>query len=193
MGKKLKRRFFEKPTLKVAKELLGKYLVVKKGGKLASGKIVETEAYIGKKDPASHAYRGVTPRTKLMFGKPGYAYIYLTYGMYYCLNFITEKEGFPAAVLVRAVEPKEGLDLMIKRRKIKKIENLTNGPGKLCKAFGLDKFLNGADICSDVIWIEDRGENPEKIISASRIGIKFGKDKKWRFYIPENGFVSQAK
>ncbi len=191
MGKKLKRRFFEKPTLKVAKELLGKYLVVKKRGKLLSGKIVETEAYIGKKDPASHAYRGVTPRTKLMFGKPGYAYIYLTYGMYYCLNFITEKEGFPAAVLVRAVEPKEGLDLMIKRRKIKKIENLTNGPGRLCKAFGLDKSLNGADICSDVIWIEDRGENPEKIVSASRIGIKVGKDKKWRFYIAENGYVSK--
>ena len=191
MGKKLKRRFFEKPTLKVAKELLGKYLVVKKRGKLASGKIVETEAYIGKKDPASHAYRGVTPRTKLMYGKPGYAYIYLTYGMYYCLNFITEKEGFPAAILVRAVEPKEGLDLMIKRRKIKKIENLTNGPGRLCKAFGLDKSLNGADICSDVIWIEDRGENPEKITSASRIGIKVGKDKKWRFYIEENRFVSK--
>lgn len=191
MGKKLKRRFFEKPTLKVAKELLGKYLVMKKRGKLASGKIVETEAYIGKKDPASHAYRGVTPRTKLMFGEPGYAYIYLTYGMYYCLNFITEKEGFPAAVLVRAVEPKEGLDLMIKRRKIKKIENLTNGPGKVCKAFGLDKSLNGADTCSDVIWIEDRGENPEKIVSASRIGIKFGKGKKWRFYIEENRFVSK--
>jgi len=191
MGKKLKRRFFEKPTLKVAKELLGKYLVVKKRGKLVYGKIVETEAYIGKKDPASHAYRGVTPRTKLMFGEPGYAYIYLTYGMYYCLNFITEKEGFPAAVLVRAVEPKEGLDLMIKRRKIKNKENLTNGPGKVCKAFGLDKSLNGADICSDVIWIEDRGENPEKIVSASRIGIKVGKDKKWRFYIEENRFVSK--
>lgn len=191
MGKKLKRKFFEKPTLKVAKELLGKYLVVKKRGGLASGKIVETEAYIGKKDPASHAYRGVTPRTKLMYGKPGYAYIYLTYGMYYCLNFITEKEGFPAAVLVRAVEPKEGLDLMIKRRKIKKIENLTNGPGKLCKAFGLDKSLNGADICSDVIWIEDRKENPEKIVSASRIGINVGKGKKWRFYIAENRFVSK--
>lgn len=191
MGKKLKRSFFKKPTLKVAKELLGKYLVVKKGGKLVSGKIVETEAYIGKKDPASHAYIGVTPRTKLMFGKPGYAYIYLTYGMYYCLNFVTERDGFPAAVLVRAVEPKEGLDLMIKRRKIKNKENLTNGPGKVCKAFGLDKKLNGADICSDVIWIEDRGENPEKIISASRIGIKAGKDKKWRFYIQGNGFVSK--
>jgi len=191
MGKKLRRSFFERPTLRVAKELLGKYLVVEKEGDYVSGKIVETEAYIGKNDPASHAYRGLTPRTRLMFGKPGFTYIYLTYGMYYCLNFVTEKAGFPAAVLIRAVEPKEGVDLMIKRRKTKKIENLTNGPGKLCIAFGLDKSLNGADLCSDLIWVEDREDKTDRIVSASRIGINEGKDKKWRFYIPENGFVSK--
>ncbi len=191
MVRKLKRNFYEKRTLKVAKELLGKYLVVKKGKRLLSGKIVETEAYIGKNDPASHAYRGVTPRTKLMFGKPGYAYIYFTYGMYYCLNFVTEREGFPAAVLIRAVEPKEGIDLFIKRRNTKKLENLTNGPGKVCLAFGLGKRLNGVDLCSDIIWVEDRGEKPERIVSASRIGIKEGEDKKWRFYISKNEFVSR--
>jgi len=191
MRKKLKRGFFEKPTLEVAKKLLGKYLVVQGGKKLLSGKIVEAEAYIGKNDPASHAFAGMTQRTKLMFGEPGYTYIYLTYGMYYCLNFVTEKKGFPAAVLIRAVEPKEGVDLMLKRRRVRKSENLTNGPGKLCLAFGLDKRLNGVDLCSDVIWVEDRGEIPQRVVSTSRVGIKEGREKKWRFYIPENGFVSK--
>jgi DNA-3-methyladenine glycosylase len=194
MRKKLKRYFYNQPTLKVAKNLLGKYLVMKSGKDLLSGKIVETEAYIGKSDPASHAYRGVTPRNKIMFGKPGFAYIYLTYGMYHCLNFVTEKDGFPAAVLIRALEPEEGIEMMMRNRKISEIKNLTNGPGKLCQALELDRNLNGADLCSNgerKIWVEDRKEKPGKITSTSRIGIDEGKDKKWRFYIKGNKFVSK--
>jgi DNA-3-methyladenine glycosylase len=208
MKKKLDRKFYNRPTLKVAKELLGKYLVVEKGGIYVSGKIVETEAYIGRNDPASHAHRGMTPRNEVMFGDPGYAYVYFTYGMHHCLNFVTEKKGFPAATLIRALEPMDGIEIMRKRRKIEDLKNLTNGPAKLCQALGIDRTLNGADICSDIIYIEDRslnrtvqarGNRPTKIASTSRIGIlkippkagNEGKDKKWRFYIENNKFVSK--
>jgi DNA-3-methyladenine glycosylase len=200
MKKRLDRKFYNRPTLKVAKELLGKYLVVEKDGNYVSGKIVETEAYIGPDDPASHAYRGMTPRNKVMFGDSGYAYVYLTYGMHHCLNFVTERKRFPAAVLIRALEPVEGVDLMKKRRKTDDLKNLTNGPAKLCQALGIDRALNGADLCSDIIYVEDRGLNrtvqargttPAEIISTSRIGIKEGKDKRWRFYIENNEFVSK--
>ena len=191
MKKKLNRKFYNRPTLKVARELLGKYLVVKKEGTYVSGKIVETEAYIGPDDPASHAYRGMTRRNKVMFGDPGYAYVYLTYGMHHCLNFVTERKGFPAAVLIRALEPSEGIEIMRKRRKIEDLKNLTNGPAKVCQALGIDRTLNGADLCSDVIYVEDRENEPAKIVFTSRIGIKEGKDKKWRFYIENNEFVSK--
>lgn len=191
MKKKLNRKFYNRPTLKVARELLGKYLVVEKEGTYVSGKIVETEAYIGPDDPASHAYRGMTPRNKVMFGDPGYAYVYLTYGMHHCLNFVTEREGFPAAVLIRALEPSCGIEIMKRRRKIDALKNLTTGPAKLCQALGIDRTLNGADLCSDTIFVEDHGNKPNKIISTSRVGIKEGKDKKWRFYIEKNEFVSK--
>jgi DNA-3-methyladenine glycosylase len=230
MKKRLERKFYDRPTLKVAKELLGKYLVVEKDGNHVSGKIVETEAYIGPNDPASHAYRGLTPRNKVMFGDPGYAYVYLTYGMHRCLNFVTERKGFPAAVLIRALEPVEGIEIMEKRRKIEgrllgrglvlkarpeglnprpslrtgvqplsehegrrteNLKSLTDGPAKLCQALGIDRSLNGADLCSDIIYAEDRGNKPTKIVATSRIGIKEGKEKKWRFYIENNEFVSK--
>jgi DNA-3-methyladenine glycosylase len=209
MKKRLNRKFYNRSTLKVAKELLGKYLVNEKDGNYVSGKIVETEAYIGPDDPASHAYRGVTPRNKVMFGDPGYAYIYFTYGMHHCLNFVTEREGFPAAVLIRALEPADGIEIMKERRKTKDLKSLTNGPAKLCQALGIDRTLNGADLCSDIIYVEDRGLNhavqargmkhmvhthgdkPTKIVATSRIGIKEGKEKKWRFYIANNEFVSK--
>jgi DNA-3-methyladenine glycosylase len=191
MKRRLSRGFYNRPTLKVAKELLGKYLVIEKDGKYVSGKIVETEAYIGPDDPASHAYRGLTPRNKVMFGYPGYAYVYLTYGMHHCLNFVTERKGFPAAVLIRALEPADGIEIIKKRRKVKDLENLTNGPAKLCQTLGIDRTLNGVDLCSDIIYLEDRGNKPTKIVSTSRIGIKEGKEKKWRFYIENNEFVSK--
>jgi DNA-3-methyladenine glycosylase len=191
MVKKLDRKFYDRPSLKVARELLGKYLVVQKDGRLLSGKIVETEAYIGFKDPASHAYKGMTPRNEVMFGYPGYAYVYLTYGMHHCLNLVTERNGYPAAVLIRALEPADGVELMKKRRGSQNLKDLTSGPAKLCKALGIDRKLNGADLCSDLIYVEDRGEVIKKIASSSRIGIKEGKKKNWRFYIKNNEFVSR--
>jgi DNA-3-methyladenine glycosylase len=191
MVKKLDRKFYDRPTIRVAKELLGKYLVIQKDDNLLSGKIVETEAYIGFKDPASHAYRGMTPRNKVMFGDPGYAYVYLTYGMHHCLNLVTEKDGYPAAVLIRALEPTEGIELMKKRRRCQNIKDLTSGPAKLCQALGIDRSLNGADLCSDMIYVEDRGENIREIVSSSRIGINEGKQKNWRFLIENNEFVSR--
>ena len=200
MKKTLNRKFYNRSTLKVARELLGKHLVVKKGRNYVSGKIVETEAYVGKNDPASHAHQGMTPRNKVMFGDPGYAYVYLTYGMHHCLNFVTERKGFPAAVLIRAVEPTDGIQIMKRRRKIADLKNLTSGPAKLCQAFGIDRTLNGADLCSDIIYVEDRGVNrtvqargnkPTKAVSTSRIGVNEGKEKKWRFHIENNEFVSR--
>jgi DNA-3-methyladenine glycosylase len=209
MKQRLNREFYNRSTLEVARELLGKYLVVKKEGTYVSGKIVETEAYIGPDDPASHAYRGMTPRNQVMFGDPGYAYVYLTYGMHHCLNFVTERKGFPAAVLIRALEPTDGIEIMKRRRNTVEnpdlrskssgsktkggddLKNLTNGPAKLCQALGIDRTLNRADLCADIIYVEDRGNKPTKIISTSRIGVKEGKDKKWRFYIENNEFVSR--
>ena len=191
MRMKVRREFYNRPTLKVAKELLGKYLVVNINGKKLSGKIVETEAYRGPYDPASHAYGGMTPRNRIMFGEPGHAYVYFTYGMYYCLNVITERKGVPAAVLIRALEPKEGIVIMKRRRKKEKPEDLTSGPGKLCQAMGINKTLYGADLTGQTIYVEDRGEKAGKIISTNRIGIDEGKEKKWRFYLKDNRFVSR--
>jgi DNA-3-methyladenine glycosylase len=191
MVTKLDRQFYDRPTLKVAKELLGKYLVVKMNGEILSGKIVETEAYIGYKDPASHAYRGMTPRNSVMFGDPGYAYVYFTYGMHHCLNLVTEKSGYPAAVLLRALEPVQGIETMQNRRKLKSLTDLASGPAKLCQALGVDLKLNGTDMCSDIIYVEDRGETIEKIGSSSRIGITEEKKRKWRFFIRNNEYVSR--
>ncbi len=191
MRSRLTREFYDRSTLQVAKELLGKYLVVQKDGHLLSGKIVETEAYIGYKDPASHAYRRMTPRNRVMFGEPGYTYVYITYGMHHCLNLVTERKEYPAAVLIRALEPAFGIELMKKRRGRQRLKDLTSGPAKLCQALNIDRKLNGVDLCSDIIYVEDRGELVEKIASSSRIGIKQGKEKRWRFYVKNNEFVSR--
>jgi DNA-3-methyladenine glycosylase len=191
MTKKLNRNFYNRPTLKVAKELLGKYLVVQANGEILTGKIVETEAYIGYKDPASHAYRGMTLRNRVMFGDPGYAYVYFTYGMHHCLNLVTEKKGYPAAVLIRALEPMQGIEIMQNRRKRKSLTDLASGPAKLCQALGVDRKFNGEDLCSDSIWVEDRGEEIKSISSSARIGIKEKDKKNWRFLIRNNEFVSR--
>ena len=191
MTKRLPRCFYDRPTLKVARELLGKYLVVKKDRHLLSGKIVETEAYDGFKDPASHAHRGMTPRNEVMFGSPGHAYVYLTYGMHHCLNLVTEKKGYPAAVLIRAVEPADGIQLMKRRRGRRNLRDLTSGPAKLCQALGVDRRLNGADLLSDIIFVEDRGEDAGRITRSGRIGVNEGKDKNWRFFIENNQCVSR--
>lgn len=194
---KLKRNFYNQPTLKVAQDLLGKFLVRKIGKNILSGKIVETEAYIGPNDLASHASRGKTTRTAPMFGPPGHAYVYLVYGLNYCFNIVTEKENYPAAVLIRAIEPAEGIDLIRHRRHAPKDErSLTNGPGKLCQALKIDKSLNNFDLTKNTLWLEDRGLKikPSEIVTAKRIGVDYAgkyKNKLWRFYIKGSAFVSK--
>jgi len=162
--------FFNRPTLLVARELLGKFLVRKINGRIISGRITEVEAYIGSKDKASHALRGKTLRTEVMFGKAGHWYVYLIYGIYCCLNIVTEKEGYPAAVLVRSVDH-------------------TSGPGRVCKKFEITRGLNKklADKASG-LWIEDRGAEarPSQIKRGKRIGVDYAgewKDRPWRFYL----------
>lgn len=176
--KKLNRAFFQRPTLEVAPDLLGK--ILKLGP--CTGRINEVEAYIGQDDPACHAARGKTERNKVMFGRAGHLYVYFTYGMYHCANIVTEAEHFPAAVLLRSVEPMEGRALMEKRRGKK--EHLADGPGKFCIAFGMTKQShNGLDLCAgEENGLFDDGFKPVKIRQSKRIGIKVGLDKKWRFY-----------
>ena len=181
---RLKRDFFARNTLTVAQELLGKYLVFGK----CVGQITETEAYIGENDPACHACRGLTPRNQPMFGPPRFSYIYFIYGMYYCLNFVTEKKDFPAAVLIRGIKPIEGIEIMQKRRDSKiSFSNLANGPGKLCQTFGLTKKENNLDLCTHPhFYLEEREKNIPKFIQTPRIGIKTGLEHHWRF-ITKNG------
>ena len=180
MSKILNQDFYKQNTLVVAKKLLGKILVRKIKNKIIRGIITETEAYRGSGDLASHASRGRTPRTELMFGPPGYSYVYLVYGMYYCFNIITEKTDYPAAVLVRAI-------------KIKNINyQKTNGPGKLCRFLKIDKSLNGVNLTfKNNLWLEksDLKIRSSWIIKTPRIGVDYAKqyrDKKWRFYIDIN-------
>jgi DNA-3-methyladenine glycosylase len=184
----LDRKFYERDTLKVARALLGKKLVRRIKGLELSGMIVETEAYCGQKDSACHAHRGMTPRNSVMFGKPGHAYVYFTYGMHYMLNLVTEDEGNPCAVLIRAIEPIDGIEAMEARRK-KKGAQLTNGPAKLCQALSIDKSLNGWDLTRGIeLWVEDYRKIPAKsIIATPRIGIDYAQKKHrealWRFLI----------
>lgn len=198
---KLPRKFYSRSTEIVAQELLGKTLVHKteKGAILA--KIVETEAYFGQKDPGSHAYRGISARNRIMFGPAGKAYIYLVYGRHYCLNIVTEKCGIPGAVLIRAAEPIEGIQLMRKNRRIgERLAHLTNGPGKLTAALGITASLNGTDLTGNKLFVvsdTNRGETREPstifgITKAGRIGIKEGSNLPYRYYIEGNKFVSRT-
>jgi DNA-3-methyladenine glycosylase len=187
---RLARDFYVRPTLKVAQDLIGKYLVFETGGRLLSSRLVEVEAYIGESDPACHAAVGKTERNKVMYGVGGFSYIYFIYGMYNCLNVVTESEGFPAAVLIRGAEPDDGVDIMKGHYSNTGSNKLTNGPGKICKAFGLTREHNGIDLVSGALYLEDRGYKPSKIERSSRIGIKKGADKKWRFFEPSSEYVS---
>lgn len=192
---KLPRSFYAQPTIQVARQLLGKYLVRKHPDGKTVGKIVETEAYVGPHDLACHAAKGRTARTEVMFGPPGRAYVYFIYGVYYCLNIVTEEIGHASAVLIRALEPIEGIELMQKRRGTEKLHNLASGPGKLCLAMAIDKALNAADMCGgSILYVEDRGEAPPRIVARPRIGVDYAgkwKDKPWRFLIRGNEFVSK--
>lgn len=163
----MQKSFYLRPTVKVAKDLIGKFLVRKYRGKIYRGMITEVEAYRGFEDKACHASRGKTERNQVMFLKGGHAYVYLIYGIYYCLNIVTEKEGFPAAVLIRGLNYPNA-----------------NGPGKLCREFKITKEnANGLDITKDIMWVEDRGIKP-KIQASKRIGVDYAGECAewlWRF------------
>ena len=148
MGAQIPREFYKRPALQVARDLLGMRLVRLEDGRRLSGRIVETEAYGGEEDLGCHCRAGLTPRTQVMYGPPGHAYIYFTYGMHWMLNFVVEPEGSPAAVLIRALSPEEGLDTVAARRVGQPSERWTDGPAKICKAFDIDRRLNGADLCA---------------------------------------------
>ncbi|WP_131781595.1 DNA-3-methyladenine glycosylase [Legionella gresilensis] len=180
--KKLNRDFYANDALTVAQQLLGKYLVHVINGQQKIGKIVEVEAYIGPHDLASHASKGITTRTKIMYGPPGYAYVYLIYGMYHCMNVVTGPDGYGSAVLIRALEP------------IININERTQGPGLLCQAMQINKLLNGHDLLSDNFYLASDDESSFTIISRPRIGVAYAKewaDKPFRFYIQDNKFISK--
>lgn len=196
--KKLPRSFYLRPTITVAKDLLGKYLVRKLDNTTLVGKIVEVEAYLGSKDPASHAFRGRTKRNEVMFRKGGHLYVYFTYGMHFCANVVTEEVGIGHAVLLRALEPIQGIETMARNRNAttndtvaKDLFGLTNGPAKLCEALNIAREENGSDLLKSSIFLA-KGERItlSQIISSKRIGIKNGTEKKWRFHIKGNNYVS---
>ncbi len=191
---KLPRSFYEQTTTDVAKQLLGKYLVRRHSQGDTIGRIVETEAYIGPQDLACHASKGRTARTNVMFGQAGHAYVYFIYGFYNMLNLVTEAKDHPAAVLIRAVEPTDGIKLMKTRRQNGALRNLASGPGKLCQAFAVDRSLNGADLRGDVLFVEDRGDPIPKFQATPRIGVDYAgkwKSKPYRFIVRGNEFVSR--
>ena len=195
----LKRQFYERETLTVAKELLGKYLVHETYEGVMIGKIVETEAYKGPEDKASHAFGNLrTKRTEVQFGPKGHAYVFQIYGMYYCLNVTCGNvQGKPEAILVRALEPVSGIEIMTRRRRLSnsRASNLTNGPGRLCIAMDISTEQNGADLCAEPLHI-DREANMHQadIIKTTRINVDYAEEWKslpWRFYIKNNDFVSK--
>ncbi|MDE2450816.1 MAG: DNA-3-methyladenine glycosylase [Gammaproteobacteria bacterium] len=182
--RKITRDFYVRNTLTVARELIGMHLVHADSGSVRAGRIVETEAYQGPQDLAAHSSRGRTRRTEVMFGPPGHAYVYFIYGFWYCLNIVTEPEGVPHAVLLRALEPVTG------------IADKTWGPGLLCRAMGIDKRLNGTDLCGEVLWLERpaaMSRRPPRIARSTRIGVDYaGKwaRRPWRFYDRDSRYVS---
>ena len=179
----LPREFYARDTITVAEDLLGKLLVHQTAEHSFIGKIVEVEAYLGAHDLAAHSSKGITPRTRIMFGPPGFAYVYLIYGVHHCMNVVTEPEGNGAAVLIRALEPVSG------------ITGNTRGPGLLCKAMGIDRCLNGEDLCGSRLYIGLPDESTRMtIVRRPRIGVGYAgawADKPLRFYIKDNAYISR--
>jgi DNA-3-methyladenine glycosylase len=194
---KLRRDFYSRPAIDVASDLLGKVLVRRLGRRTLSGMIVETEAYVGPHDLACHASKGRTRRTEVMFGPAGHAYVYMIYGFHFCLNAVTDHEGFPSAVLIRAFEPLENVELMRQLRgSPSKDTDIGSGPGKLCRAMAIDKELNGEDLEGRILWIEDRHFKPATICTSPRVGVDYAgeyKEKPWRFYIGGSPHVSRVR
>jgi DNA-3-methyladenine glycosylase len=196
--KKLPLKFYKRDLHTVAKELLGKYIVKEYDGFYLSGRIVEVEAYDGNIDEAAHSFSGKTKRNQVMFEGAGKLYVYFTYGMHFCANVVTGNVNDGKAILIRAVEPIDGIDQMALNRFGKKtateneLKNLCSGPGKFCKAFNIDRNDNGTDLTGDSIFIINATKlKPECIVSTKRIGIKKSVDLQWRYYIKENKFVSK--
>jgi len=197
----LDRDFYARNPCRVARDLLGKVLVRNSGKLRLAGRIVEVEAYLGESDPAAHAAAGNTARTSVLFGPPGYAYVYFIYGMHYCLNVSCEREGRAGAVLFRALEPIEGLSAMARARglnlqSIRNLRLLTSGPGRLADAFGITRIRdNGADLSSPAsgLWIGNDGFRPGKILITPRIGITKAADQPLRYLLAGNPFVSGKK
>lgn len=198
LNKKLNKNFYARNLQTVAQELLGKILVKKNSNSLLAGKIVEVEAYDGSVDEAAHSFAGITDRTEVMFRRGGYFYVYLTYGVHHCCNIVTGKKGKGTAVLIRAVEPLAGIEQMIKNRfgrklkNQKEIYNLTSGPGKVCKAFSINRTHSGLDLTDSNIFILKNRKLPDKMIGVSkRIGITRSVDLPWRYFIKGNPFLSR--
>ena len=181
--RKLPRSFYDRDTIEVAHDLLGKHLVHRVGGRERIGRIVEVEAYLGPHDLAAHSARGLTQRTRVMFGPPGHAYVYMIYGMHWCMNFVTQPEGQASAVLLRAVEP------------VKNVEGRTQGPALACKAMGIDGRLNGHDLLSEEFFVRHpRGVQPIRIVKRPRIGVDYAGHwarRLLRFYVKGSPFVSR--
>ena len=192
----LARDFYARPVQRVAKACIGKLLVHRTQQGLVVGRIVETEAYRGPEDRAAHSFGGRrTARTEVMFGPPGHAYVFFVYGMHYQFNIVTTREGAPHAVLVRGVEPVLGVELMAKRRSLPVTSReLSNGPGKLCQAFGIGRTAYGLDLCGSELFL---AEGPRaRSASSARIGIDYAGDwaqKPWRFFDPKSRYVSRAR
>lgn len=186
----LPRSFYAGDTVEVARKLLGNILVHETPDGVTAGKIVETEAYI-QGDPACHASRGMTPRNRVMFGAPGHAYVYFIYGMYYCFNVVTAPVGIGEAVLLRALEPLQGINLMQSRRERERLGDLCGGPAKLVQAMGISREHNGADLTCSQLFV-CRGEAvPGRIVATTRIGIKLGVEMPLRFYLEGSPFISR--
>ena len=196
--KPLPRSFFSRSTRTVARELLGCRLVRQLNGDRLAGIVVEAEAYIGEQDQACHAKVGKTPRTQVMYGPAGFSYVYFTYGMHWMLNVVTAKEGFPAAVLIRAIQPVEGIEVMQDLRRGKNLVDLCSGPAKLTQALGIARGQNGLDLCqpSSELWIESGLDFSRHVIaSGPRIGLgetpEPWRSKPWRYLVKNNPFVSK--
>jgi DNA-3-methyladenine glycosylase len=189
-GRRLPRSFFEAPTELLARELLGRVLVRREPGGLVAGRIVETEAYLADKDPASHSHRGETERNRSMFGRPGTAYVYLIYGMHHCLNVVSAEEGRGEAVLIRALEPLEGQERMRERRGGVADRDLCRGPGRLAQALGLTREHDGLDLCRGELGLWSGGAERPAVVATPRVGIRLAAELPLRFVVAGSRWAS---
>ena len=192
---RLPRSFFARPAPVVARDLIGRVLVRRSAAGLLSGRIVEAEAYRGRRDPASHAFRGPTPRSAVMFGAPGHLYVYFTYGMHHCINLVCEAQGSAGAVLIRALEPLRGITAMRRARGLRDELRLTRGPGCVARALGLDLRHDGLDLTRGPVWVEGQAmvRSPARIVAGPRIGIRAATRRPWRFWLAGHPCVSASR